>query len=165
MYFFHQQHFYEKKRVMIVATILSCMVVMLFICVVVHERKIRTLMRFSGYSTQTIIPGATIILSSRWYNLFRIPPDLTHDVTGSICLAVNGHGTDDTDVCILLHGIQNEPMVICDVRSVQNFGVDDIFDFPVSADQRGNMIGLRMITSNPGSCMKLSDLVATFILR
>jgi hypothetical protein len=149
---------------MIATTVIGCIVIALLIFVILLERRMREV-QYSEYSTQILVPSSSVIISSKWYNLFRIPPDLARHGTGSICLFVKGNSTELTDVCIVLYGISKEPTTLYNATAIRNFILDEVIEFHIDLKDCGHMIAMRLDTSNPGSHMRMSDIVCTFIVR
>lgn len=149
----------------IMTTILVCVVTVLTVVVIVIERRVRHLSHHGGYTAQAIVPGTYVILPSKLYTLFRLPPDLPRGGIGHLVLSGTGSSTEDTDVSLTLHGASRHGIHLYAAEGVKTFELDTVLEFEIDDHGYGAVIALRMDSSNPGPHMIMSDIIATLIVR
>jgi len=159
------EHQIKKDMVRIMTTILVCVVTLLMVMVIVIERRMRQTSHHCVYSAQAIIPCSCMILPSKWYTLFRIPADVPKGVRGHIVLSGTGSSTQDTNVSVTIHGTSSDGIALLTVEDVKTFELDTILDFEIDPYVTGSVIAIRVETSNPGSHMLMSDIIATLVIR
>jgi Mn2+/Fe2+ NRAMP family transporter len=146
----------------VITTLLGCIIVAIAVFVIVLDRRIRG---FVMYSTQMIVPSTFLIASSKWYNLFSIPPHLARSGCGSLTFSATGFSTECTDICVTLHGAGSGPTILYDSSAVTEFELEQVIEFVVDPVDRGKVISLRIETSNPGTYIRMSDIIVTFSIH
>jgi hypothetical protein len=147
-------------------TLLTCVLVFLVVLVITLERRMRLFETHRyHYSAQTIVPCAAVILSSKWYTLFLIPPSFTQPGLASLSFSATGTAIETTDVCVTLHGTGGAPLTLYDGVGLTSFALDGTVAFGIDCTHRGTVLAMCMETSNPGQHVHMSDLIATLTIE
>jgi hypothetical protein len=145
----------------VITTLLTCLCVVLLVLVIIVERRMREVEHRQIYSAQTIIPSATLIISSKWHTLFSIPPSCKH---GSVSFSATCTSTKPIDIHITLHGAGPDPITIYTDTNIHTFDLNSIIiQFHVCHTDQWNVLSLRVVTSNPGPHIYMSDIISTLI--
>jgi hypothetical protein len=142
-------------------TVLFCIVTFLLIFMVVIERRTRGILYNRQFYNQSIIPCTSLILESRRYTLFQVPPDVGRG-TGIITIHCTGEIREHSNVSCILYGISDEPYKVFDYNHSDIFIVNERISFDVV--QHHDMISMKIQTSNPGSGNVMSDIAVSLIL-
>jgi hypothetical protein len=144
-------------------TLLTCVCVVLFVMIIIIERRMRQVEHRGTYSAQAIIPSATLILSSKWYTLFSIPPSCGQC---SVSFSATCTSTEPIDIHITLHGTGPEPITIYEDNDIRTFDLNNIvLTFQVGHMDQCNVLSLRVVTSKPGPHIYMSDIISTLLIE
>ena len=144
-------------------TLLTCVCLVLLVVVIIVERRLRAVEERRSYNAQTIIPCASLKLTSHWYTLFSIPPSHPSCV-GRVSLVANCTSTESTAIHITVHGTGPEPITVYQASEIQQFDLCHSMEFDVVCPEDGTVMFLRIQTSNPGPHIQMSDIIVTLIL-